>query len=35
MITMLAFSYITPENVQLVQGNIADFITQIMQAVKE
>ncbi len=34
MLTMLALSYITPDNVQLIQGNIADFVKQIAQAVK-
>lgn len=34
LLTMLALSYITPDNVQLIQGNIADFVKQIAQAVK-
>lgn len=34
MLTMLALQYVTPDNVQAVQGNVADFVNQIMQAVK-
>lgn len=34
LLTMLALSYITPENVQLIQGNIVDFVKNITQAVK-
>lgn len=34
MLTMLALSYITPDNVQLIQGNIADFVKQIAQAIE-
>lgn len=34
MLTMFTLSYITPDNVQLIQGNIVDFVKQIAQAVK-
>lgn len=34
MFTMLALHYVTPDNVQVVQGNIIDFVGQIAQAVK-
>lgn len=34
MLAMFALSYITPDNIQLVQGNIVDFVKQIAQAVK-
>lgn len=34
MLVMFALSYITPDNIQLVQGNIVDFVKQIAQAVK-
>jgi hypothetical protein len=34
MITMIAVSYITPDNIQMVQGNIVDFVKQIMEAAK-
>ena len=34
LLAMLALSYITPDNVQLIQGNIVDFVKQITQAVK-
>jgi hypothetical protein len=33
MISMLIFSYITPENIQLIQGNAVDFITKIIDIV--
>lgn len=32
--TMIALSYITPDNIQLVQENIVDFVKRIAQAVK-
>lgn len=35
MLTMLAAQYITPDNIQVVQGNIVDFVGQIAQAVKD
>lgn len=35
MLTMLALYYVTPDNVQAVQGNIVDFVSQIMNAVKD
>ncbi len=35
MLTMLALYYVTPDNIQMVQGNIVDFVGQITQAVKE
>ena len=35
MLTMLALQYVTPDNVQAIQGNVADFVNQIVQAVKE
>ena len=34
MITMIAVSYITPDNIQLVQGNVLEFIRQISEAVQ-
>jgi MFS-type transporter involved in bile tolerance (Atg22 family) len=34
MITMLAVSYITPDNIQIVQGDIVEFIRQISEAVQ-
>lgn len=34
MITMIAASYITPDNIQMVQGNIVEFIKQISEAVQ-
>lgn len=34
MIAMLTASYITPENIQLVQGSIVEFVKQIVAAVK-
>lgn len=34
MITMIAVSYITPDNIQIVQGNIVEFIKQISEAVQ-
>lgn len=33
--TMIALQYITPDNVQLVQGNIVDFVSEIMQAISK
>ena len=35
MLTMLALQYVTPDNIQAVQGNIVDFVSQIAQAVKD
>ena len=34
MLTMLVLQYTTPDNIQLVQTNIVDFIQNIVQAVK-
>lgn len=34
MITMIAASYITPDNIHLVQGSIVDFVRQISEAVQ-
>jgi hypothetical protein len=34
MIAMIAVSYITPDNIQLVQGSIVDFVKQIIEATK-
>lgn len=34
MLTMLALHYVTPDNIQAVQGNIVDFVGQIAEAVK-
>jgi hypothetical protein len=34
LIAMLAASYITPDNIQLVQGNVLEFIKQISEAVQ-
>lgn len=34
MITMIAVSYITPDNIQMVQGNVVEFIRQIIEAVQ-
>ncbi len=34
LITMIATSYITPDNIQLVQGNVLEFIRQISEAVQ-
>lgn len=34
LIAMFAASYITPDNAQLVQGNIVEFVKQIVAAVK-
>lgn len=34
MLTMLALYYVTPDNVQAVQGNIVDFVNQIANAIK-
>lgn len=33
--TMIALQYITPDNIQLVQGNIVDFVSEIMQAISK
>lgn len=35
MLTMLTLQYITPDNVQLVQDNVANFVQNISHAVKE
>ncbi len=35
MLTMLALHYVTPDNIQAVQGNIVDFVNQIAHAVKD
>jgi hypothetical protein len=34
LIAMMATSYITPDNIQLVQGSIVDFVKQIIEATK-
>lgn len=34
LIAMLAAAYITPDNFQAVQGNIIDFVKQIIEATK-
>ena len=34
VLSMLAVSLITPDNISLVQGNIVDFIGQIIEAVR-
>lgn len=34
LLTMIATSYITPDNIQLVQGNVLEFIRQISEAVQ-
>ena len=34
MLTMLAAQYVTPDNIQAVQGNIVDFVGQLSDAVK-
>jgi len=34
MITMIAASYITPDNIQMTQGNVLEFIKQISEAVQ-
>lgn len=33
-LAMLAVYYITPDNIQTVQGNIVDFVEQLANAVK-
>ena len=35
MITMLVSNYVTPDNIQAVQGNIVDFTKQLVGAVAE
>ena len=35
MVTMLVSSYVTPDNIQAVQGNIVDFTKQLVGAVAE
>lgn len=35
LLTMLVVSYITPDNINLVEGHIIDFVSNIMQTVKE
>ena len=32
---MIALQYITPDNVQLVQDNIVDFVSEIVQAISK
>ena len=34
LIAMLAATYITPDNIQAVQGSIIDFVKQIIKATK-
>lgn len=35
LLTMLVFSYITPDNINLVEGHVVDFVVNIIQAVKD
>lgn len=35
LLTMLVVSYITPDNINLVEGHVADFVLNIIQAVKD
>lgn len=35
LLTMLALQYVTPDNIQSVQSNVVDFVSQIAQAVKD
>jgi len=35
MMSMIVVQYITPDNISAVQGNVLDFVGQIVQAVKE
>ena len=35
MLTMLAANYATPDNIHAVQGNIVDFVSQIVNAVNQ
>ena len=35
MITMLVSNYVTPDNIQIVQGNIVDFTKQLVSAIAE
>lgn len=35
LIAMLAAQYVTPDNVQAVQGNIAEFVSNIIKATKQ
>lgn len=35
LLTMLTASYVTPDNIQAVQGNIVDFVSQIVNAVNQ
>lgn len=35
ILAMLAASYVTPDNIQAVQGNIVDFVSQIVNAVNQ
>ena len=34
LITMIATSYITPDNIQAAQGNVVEFIKQIIETVQ-
>lgn len=34
LIAMMATSYITPDNIQAIQGNVVEFIRQIIEAVQ-
>lgn len=34
MMTMLALQYTTPDNIQIVQGNVVDFVKNIAEAAK-
>lgn len=35
LMTMIAAQYITPDNINAVQGNVVDFVGRIAQAVKD
>lgn len=32
-LAMVTLNYITPDNIQVVQGNVVDFVNQIMEAI--
>ena len=34
-VAMIVASYVTPDNIQAVQGNIVDFVSQIVNAVNQ
>lgn len=35
LLTMLVVSYITPDNINLVEGHIVDFVLNVIQTVKD